>query len=602
MILNGSENNEVKLSIIMPCYNVESTLARALQSVVEQKVDFPLEILIVDDASTDGTLCLAQKWQKTYPQIRILTNKQNKGNAYSYYTALCASQGEYFCVLDGDDYYTVRDKLQRQVDFLDHDEEQEYVGTATQYIIDLENENVYIPPRSSIKEFNYVDFLTQNAGYYHTATYMYRNIFRGNVPVEMSDVLYRGDTPRTMFHLKYSGKKIRVLDFVGSAYVYGGNGLWSGLKQTQQFQYQVNYQTNHKKHVASKFEQDAADACILRNQKMAEKASDGKRRYPEITIDEALNRIQGYAKRFAFSQKDYVLEKAYYSQYIDSLLESLGYIQRVYHPEYLQKDASPEKVCIINGILNPVGGGIFAELEQLISVFSSKSVYLFVTNMPQIPPETAELLSKHKNLTLICAPEDASSRLRWFRKKLVDISPARCYCYCSHHDVIGPALIEHGICENIAMVSFDHGYLCGISNSNLDTLVAKRNADYALLTKSFRKKNVILIPAWGQGALGCDGLCYMPFAEHKELITACGAARFYKLDGRAPYRYLDVIFRLLQKTRGKHYHFGPLPKEILDEIEQKLKELNLSSDHFVHIPWAENIPQALLREHIDCIY
>lgn len=599
MILASSKNNEVKLSIIMPCYNVEQTLGRALRSVICQKADFSYEILIVDDASTDGTLQLAQDWQTQYPQIRILCNEQNRGNAYSFYTALCESQGEYFCVLDGDDYYTVSDKLQRQIDFLDGDVAKEYVGTATQYIVDLENDMIHIPPRSKIREFNYVDFLTSHSGYYHTATYMYRNIFRGNVPAEMSEILYRGDTPRTMFHLKYSGKKIRVLDFVGSAYVYGGNGLWSGLKQTQQFEYQVNYQTKHRERVTTEFERTAAEDTILKNRALGKMAKDEPRRYPEITVDAALESIQYYAKRFAFAQKDFVLEKVYYSQYIDSLLETLGYIQRIHHPEYCQTTADPNKLCIIEGILNPMGGGIFAELEQLVTVFQDKEVYLFVTNMPEIPHEVAEFLQKHKNLALICAPKEVSSRLGWFRKRFVEISPARCYCYCSHHDVIGPALIERGICENLAMVSFDHGYLCGISNSALDSLIAKRDTDYFLLSASFPKKNISLIPAWSKGAIDCEGLSYRPFAEHKQLITACGSARFYKVDGRPPYRYLDMIFQLLQRTRGKHYHFGPLPEGILEEIDHRLRELDLPQSCFIHIPWAENIPQTLLKEKVD---
>lgn len=589
----------MKLSIIMPCYNVEATLARALTSVFSQQTDFEYEVLIVDDASTDRTREIVYTWQKTHPQIEVLCNPANKGNAYSYYTALCASKGDYFCVLDGDDYYTVSDKLQRQVDFLDHDTKKEYVGVATNYIVDLENEKIYIPPRSKVKEFNYTDFLTQRSGYYHTATYMYRNVFRGNVPEEFSDVLYRGDTPRTMFHLKYTGKKIRVLDFVGSAYVFAGNGIWSGMKESQQHQYQIHYQSEHKKRVTTEFERNAAQKTIQRYEDALNKASDDLRRYPEMTLDEALASIQEKAKKFAFGQKDYVLEKAYYSPYIDSLLESIGYIQRVYHPAYHQITADFTRVAIIEGILNPSGGGIFAEIEQLIDAFKEKNIYLFVTNMQEIPPETNQILQKHSNLTLVFPPKEISSRLDWFRKRFVEISPARCYCYCSHHDVIGPALIERGVCENLALFSFDHGYLCGISNSALNALIAKRSVDYYLLSKSFPQKDISMIPAWSSGVTDCEEISYTPFAQHERLITASGAARFYKVDGRPPFRYLDMVLQLLQKTKGKHYHFGPIPEEITQEIKQKLEGMGISEDCFIHIPWAENLPKALLQNHVD---
>lgn len=589
----------MKLSVIMPCYNVEETLARAIESVLWQETDFSCEILIVDDASTDRTLELAKEYQAKYPQIKVLQNEENKGNAFSFYTALCASRGDYFCVLDGDDYYTVRDKLQRQLDFLDHDEKREYVGTATHYIVDLGEGRVHIPVRSKIREFNYVDFLTQNSGYYHTATYVYRNIFRGAVPLEMSDVLYRGDTPRTMFHLKYSGKKIRVLDFVGSAYVFEGNGIWSGLKQTQQFEYQINYQTRHKENVTTEFEREAADKTIVRNRLLLTTAKRDLRKYPLLTIDEAVASVSPYVKKFAFAQKDYVLEKVYFSEYIDSLLSSLGRVQRVRFPKYCQKQASNKNVCIIEGILNPTGGGIFSEIDDLIGILKDKRVFLFVTNMPEIPPETRDILKRHEHLTIVCAPPEVKSRLDWFRERFVEISPYRCYCYCSHHDVIGPALIESGVCENIALFSFDHGYVCGISNGELDKLAAKRSVDYRLLSKSFPRKRVMLLPAWSSGAVDCEQISYQPFNGHRQLITACGAARFYKVDGQPPYRYLDFIFDLLAATGGQHYHFGPLPEKVLSEIRDRSKGLGLQAGAFVHIPWSNNIPRDLLAYNVD---
>ena len=73
------------------------------------------------------------------------------------------------------------------MDFLDSDLEEEYVGTATQYIIDLGNNMVSIPARSNFKWITYADFLTQKTDYYHTSTYIYRNIFRGKVHVQMGD-------------------------------------------------------------------------------------------------------------------------------------------------------------------------------------------------------------------------------------------------------------------------------------------------------------------------------------------------------------------------------------------------------------------------------
>lgn len=588
----------MKLSIIMPCYNVAGTLIRALDSIVMQEADFEYEILVVDDASTDSTVELAKKYALTHPQVKIICNKSNKGNAYTFYKGLCASAGDYFCVLDGDDYYTIPDKLQRQVDFLDFDTVEEYVGTATHYIIDFGNNMVHISGRSNYKEFTYADFLTPGMAYYHTSTYMYRNIFRGNVPIQFSDILYRGDTPRTMFHLLYSGKKIKVMDFVGSAYTYEFEGIWSGLKHKQQLAYQVSYQTSHKKNVLSDFERASADAIIEFNQKQMEMAEDDYWRPEQVSIEQALKNISDYAEIFAFSQMDFVLQHVYYSAYIDTLCASLGYIDQIRNPEHVQKKAVMQNLCIVNSVLNPQGGGIFSEIKELVEIYQDKNVYLIVTGMEQIPVQVTDIFAKYSNLKILCPPKGCTNRFAWFKERVVHIAPFRTYYYSSHKDAYGAALAQKGCCENITLFSFDHGYLCGISNPNLDHIIAKRPADYWMLVKKFRQK-VLYIPAWSEDICDSENRTYDPFAHHTGLITASGAARSYKIDGQPPYRYIDMIVDLLKSTGGVHFHFGDLPDMMQNEIREKLKLKGVAPEQFVHVPWADNLPLALLENHVD---
>lgn len=588
----------MKLSIIMPCFNVGQTLARALDSIFMQKTNFDYEIIIVDDASTDSTSDIAHSYVIAHQNIRYLRNPENKGNAYSYYIGLNASLGDYFSVLDGDDYYTIPDKLQRQIDFLDHDSNEEYVGTATNYIIDLGNGMVSIPDRSTYQEFSYADFLTNHSGYYHTATYMYRNIFRGNVPKQIGDTLYRGDTPRTTFHLMYSGKKIKILDFVGSAYTYEFNGIWSSLNQKQQFEHQITYHTKHRENVETNFERAAADRLIKQNTDKLLLAQNDMRRYPSMSIDQALNAAAKIAEKFAFHQKDFVFKHAYFSSYLDTLCASLGYINRLHHEELVQKNINEENICIVINDLNPKGGGIFTEINELINIYHHKNVYLFITDITELPEETKNILKKHIHLTLIYPPVSLTEKLTWFQLQMSRIAPYRCYYYCSHRDAYSAALPHGNICENITLFSFDHGYLCGISNPYLHKIIAKRPVDYWMLKKTFADK-VLFIPTWNDGAKDCEHTKYKPFYNHDNLITACGAARSYKINGKPPYRYIDLIIKLLKKTGGKHYHFGELPTEILEEIYTKLEHEHLSPTQFIHVPWSDNIPKALLENNVD---
>lgn len=588
----------MKLSVIMPCYNVEDTLARAIDSVLMQDLDEEYEILIVDDASTDRTGSVALEYAEKYPQVKYFLNEQNSGNAHSFYRGLSESQGEYFCVLDGDDYYTIPNKLKKQVTFLDEDGKGEYVATATHFVIDFGDGTVHVPDRSKVKEFTYSDLLLSRAGYYHTATYMYRNIFRGNVPEYFDMAIYRGDSPRTIFHLMFSGKKVRVLDFVGSAYTYTLKGIWSSRNEKDHFQYQVNFYQEHRRFVQTELERSSAERLIQRNRKGLANAGSDMHHYPTIGMERCLKEVKGIANKFAFSKKDYVLREAYASEYLDTLLASLGAIMRTNFDDFVQKTANEDTVCIFVSALNPQGGGIFAEVVELASMYADKNVYVFQTDEGGISDEAYEALEGFEHVHALTYPLDCESPFAWLSKKMVELSPYRAYYYCSHADVHSQALMAQGPCENICLFSFDHGFVTGLHNPNLNTIAAKRPVDYLLLSREFPEK-LCYLPAWSRGANLEEGARYRPFEGHERIVTASGAARFYKIDGVEPYRYLDAIVLLLKEAGGVHYHFGPIPPEVLDSLRQTLRDEGVPEDRFVHVAWSSNIPADLIKNHVD---
>ena len=92
-----------KISIIMPLYNVERYLSKALQSLLNQTYQH-LEIICVNDGSTDGTLDILNAFAKKDDRIRVITQK-NAGVATARNTALDAATGKYIMSCDGDDWY-----------------------------------------------------------------------------------------------------------------------------------------------------------------------------------------------------------------------------------------------------------------------------------------------------------------------------------------------------------------------------------------------------------------------------------------------------------------------------------------------------------------
>lgn len=110
----------MKVSVLMPTYNHEKTIAQAIDSFLAQQCSFPVELCICDDASTDATAQIAAAYQHQYPtKITFVAKPKNEGLMRNYQTLLRAAKGEYLAILESDDYWTDPLKLQKQVDFLD---------------------------------------------------------------------------------------------------------------------------------------------------------------------------------------------------------------------------------------------------------------------------------------------------------------------------------------------------------------------------------------------------------------------------------------------------------------------------------------------------
>ena len=92
-----------KISVIIPVYNAEKTIARALDSIINQTLS-SIEIIIYDDCSTDKTVKIIKKYQQSV-DIRLFESKRNVGQGKGRNIALQYASGQYVTFLDADDYY-----------------------------------------------------------------------------------------------------------------------------------------------------------------------------------------------------------------------------------------------------------------------------------------------------------------------------------------------------------------------------------------------------------------------------------------------------------------------------------------------------------------
>lgn len=221
---------EMELTILTLCHNQVRYLERCIMSIIDLKLPFEYEILLSDDASTDGTWELAQKLAKQYTQIKLTrcnthdfpcyTNSQRSGwnrqNAYKLAT------GKYIVFMDGDDYYKEGTQvLCKQWRMLEAHPECT-AAMANNLIIKDGAEWDTVCYQDEEKEYaegqviSSVEYMT-NAGLRSAAAFMFRRLENEENPIANLRGFF-SDTITTAYYLQFGD--IICLDNKVSGYVY----------------------------------------------------------------------------------------------------------------------------------------------------------------------------------------------------------------------------------------------------------------------------------------------------------------------------------------------------------------------------------------------
>jgi glycosyltransferase involved in cell wall biosynthesis len=114
--------NKPLVSVIMLTYNHEAFIAQAIECALRQRTDFPFELVIGEDCSTDGTGRIVRGYAERNPDIiRIITSARNVGAKQNSQRCIAAGRGRYAAFCEGDDFWHSPDKLQTQVRELEGD-------------------------------------------------------------------------------------------------------------------------------------------------------------------------------------------------------------------------------------------------------------------------------------------------------------------------------------------------------------------------------------------------------------------------------------------------------------------------------------------------
>lgn len=116
-------DNQILVSILCLTYNHEKYISQALDGFISQKTSFPFEVIVHDDASTDGTVRIIKDYEKKYPYlIRAIYETNNLYSQGISCMRICLEEfcnGKYIALCEGDDYWTDPQKLETQISFME---------------------------------------------------------------------------------------------------------------------------------------------------------------------------------------------------------------------------------------------------------------------------------------------------------------------------------------------------------------------------------------------------------------------------------------------------------------------------------------------------
>lgn len=111
---------EIMVSVWMLVYNHEEYVIQAIEGVLMQQTNFKFELIIGEDCSSDGSRRIVEDYEKKYPDIiKVIYQPVNRGGVANGKSVCRKAKGKYWAICEGDDYWTDKHKLQKQIDFLE---------------------------------------------------------------------------------------------------------------------------------------------------------------------------------------------------------------------------------------------------------------------------------------------------------------------------------------------------------------------------------------------------------------------------------------------------------------------------------------------------
>lgn len=228
---------DYKLTVCCVTYNHEKYIAQALDGFLMQKTNFPFQVLVGDDASTDSTAKIVQEYAQKYPEIiKPIFHDVNVGAFNNSHSLYKQARTKYVAICDGDDYWIDENKLQKQVDFLDAHPECSVCFHPVRVVWDDGRKDDAIYPDAKmlkkVRDLNFTSLLKRN--FIQTNSIVFRWRFCSE---DISDFFKQevasGDWYLNLLHAQIG--EIGFIPDVMAVYRRNAGGVWTGAGKSSEW-------------------------------------------------------------------------------------------------------------------------------------------------------------------------------------------------------------------------------------------------------------------------------------------------------------------------------------------------------------------------------
>jgi len=232
---------EPQVSVCITTYQHAAFIKKCVTSALDQKTNFPIEIIIGEDESTDGTREICKQLADNHrDNIRLFLRSRedvryingNPTGRHNFLETLKAARGKYIAFCDGDDYWIDSQKLQKQYNHMESNSDLS-LSLHNAFVVDTNGQKKSVFPNIKTQSIiNPEKIIEKGGGFCATNSVFFRSDMLTNIPAWFVDA-YVGDY--SLYLLAIEHGKIGALSDIMSCYRSGHSNSWSNLSNQVQY-------------------------------------------------------------------------------------------------------------------------------------------------------------------------------------------------------------------------------------------------------------------------------------------------------------------------------------------------------------------------------